>query len=201
MSYKAMLKNMGYESPEQRDAAARKYIDRCVVGEADYKFVREGKYIFIDGENTSFRVSTNLTMLHPYNEYRFRRVKNFTVIDSKIDSLKGFPEIINGDLRLENVYGIFSDEEKAEWLPDKVRGNLVIKDCPYIGENDFYDYSSVDGDIIDDKNPKYATTEKNDDEELKLISEEEQKVLDFAKTVGLSEHEMHYLFCCLYNYH
>lgn len=201
MSYKVMLKNMGYESPEQRDAAARKYINNFVVGEADYKLVREGKYVFIDGENTSFRVSTRWSMLHPYNEYRFRRVKNFTIHDSLIDSLKGFPEIINGDLRLENVYGIFSDEEKAEWLPDKVCGNVIIKDCPYIGENDFYDYSSVDGIIIDDKNPKYATTEKSDEEELGIITEEEQKVLNYAKTVGFSEHEMHHLFCSLYNYH
>lgn len=200
MSYKAMLKNMGYQNPEQRDAAARKYINRFVVGEADYKLVREEKYIFVDGENTSFRVCAGKTMLYPYNEYRFRRVKNFTVCDSFTDSLIGFPEIINGDLHLEGIVGIFSDEEKAEWLPDKVCGNVIIKDCPYIGENDFYDYSSVDGDIIDDKNPKYATSEKSDEEESDRIWEEDRKVLDYAESVGLNEEKIQRLYRCFYNY-
>lgn len=182
MSYRAKKQNSGV-SDANRDVAIRRKLDQWVVGEGTYELNPDRDVIYIDGEDTSFRISgiTSDIILENFPEYRFGKVKDFTLYNCKMKSLLGFPEEINGNLKLEKCTKSFSEENKEKYLPYKVIGNVTISECPYLSKNDFIDNSIVEGDITDDKEGQISDSCDDDDFPF---TEGQQLILDYASDLG-----------------
>lgn len=183
MSYRAKKQNSGV-SEANRDAAIRRKLDQWVIGEGTYELNRDRDVIYIDGQDTSFRISgiTSDIILENFPEYRFGKVKNFTLYNCKMKSLLGFPEEINGDLRLEKCTKNFSEENKEKYLSFKVTGNVTITECPYLSKNNFIDNSIVEGEITDDKEGQISDSYETDDD--CPFTEGQQLILDYASDLG-----------------
>ena len=106
---------------------------------------------------------------------RFDKVKNFTLSRCNIKSLRGLPKEIMGNLTIENCRYTFQEFDKQEYLPFRVTGDVNLKMCPFITEQDFCRFSDVLGKVY----------EEYDDTEL---TEEQQQILDFASNL-LSDEE------------
>lgn len=168
MSYKASL-GIKLIPIENRDAGIRNYLNNFIVGNGDFSFRTEGDYRYIDAENASFnfRGITTDIIFPDYPEYRFGKVKDFTLSNCNIKSLRGLPKEIMGNLTIENCRYTFQIFDKQEYLPFRVTGDVNLKMCPFIGQQDFTRFSEVLGKVY----------EEWDDMEL---TEEEQQILDYA---------------------
>lgn len=189
MSYKASLEIKCYPT-ETRDAGIRNYLNEFIVGNGDFSFRTEGDYRYIEAENASFnfRGITSDIIFPDYPEYRFDKVKDFTLSHCNIKSLRGLPKEIMGNLTIENCRYTFQVFDKQEYLPFRVTGDVNLKMCPFIGQQDFIRFSEVLGKVYE---------EEYDDLEL---TEEEQQILDFASDL-LPSDEYDVLEEFFYNQH
>ena len=57
---------------------------------------------------------------------------DFSVKNIYIQSMKGFPRTVNGNFIMQGCYSLISDEDVADYCPDKIQGLLLFIDTPFI---------------------------------------------------------------------
>lgn len=165
----------------QRDADVRDYLNNYIVGGGKIWFKTFGDFRLIEAPETSFVFHgiTTEVLFPDYPEYRFDRVKDFTLSSCRIKSLMGMPQVVLGNLTIESCQKEFPDFDKAEYLPLKVEGDVTIKACPHLKSQDFIRHSDVAGQISDSCN----ISDSCDDDDFPF-TEGQQLILDYASDLG-----------------
>ena len=179
MSHRAKI-NKRHATQAQCDADVRDYLNNYAVGNGKIRFKNAGDFRYIEAPEVSFvfhGITTDI-LFPDYPEYRFNKVKDFTLSNCRIKSLMCIPQEIMGDLTFENCQKEFADYDKAEYLPLKVYGDVTIKSCPHLKSQDFIRHSDVVGQISDSCN----IGDSYEGEESPL-TEGQQMILDYAESL------------------